>query len=177
MSLFSSEKADNLHELLLHELKDLYDAEHRILEALPKMAAAATNPELATAFRQHIKETEDQVVRLEDSFNLLNEKPQRQTCDAMKGLLEEGEHVLKGHMKGSVKDAALISAAQRVEHYEIAAYGTAHAFAVEMGHDQVAELLQKTLDEEGHADKTLTKVSKIVNAKANVHTKEIAGVQ
>lgn len=175
MSIFSSDvRAESLHELLIHELNDLYSAEKQILEALPKMAEAATAPELAKAFEHHLQETEDQVTRLEDAFHLLGTEPSHVTCDGMKGLLKEGEHILKSNLKASVKDAALIGAAQRVEHYEIAGYGTAHTYAVVMEHADVAELLQKTLDEEGNADKTLTKIAKIVNAKANTHKKGMA---
>jgi ferritin-like metal-binding protein YciE len=181
MSLFnlSQVEAASLHDLLLHELNDLYDAEKQLVEALPKMAEAASSSELAHAFRTHLEETKDHVTRLEDCFHLLNTEAKHHTCDGMKGLLMEGEHVIKGKMKGSVKDSALIAAAQRVEHYEIAGYGTARTFAEMMEHTQVAELLQKTLDEEGAADKLLTKIAKTTNEKANVHTKEmkeVAGV-
>lgn len=169
----SQVEAASLHDLLLHELNDLYDAEKRLVDALPKMAEAATDTDLKQAFRAHLAETQNHVTRLEDCFHLLNTEAEHQTCDGMKGLIMEGEHIIKGKMRASVKDAALISAAQRVEHYEIAGYGTAHTFAAMMEHTQVAELLQKTLDEEGAADKQLTKIAKIVNAKANVMTKEM----
>ncbi len=166
MLSFGKMEAATLTDLLHHELADLYDAEHRICEALPKMAEAASNPELKKAFRNHLEETEHQITRLEDAFAALECKPERQACDGMKGLLKEGEHVLEGKLRGSVKDAALISAAQRVEHYEMAGYGSAKAFALVLGHEDIARLLQQTLDEEGHADKLLTKIASTVNQKA-----------
>jgi ferritin-like metal-binding protein YciE len=175
----SQVEAASLHDLLLHELNDLYDAEKQLVAALPKMAEAAHDPQLKHAFREHLAETQNHMTRLEDCFHLLNTEAERQTCDGMKGLIMEGEHIIKGKMRASVKDAALIAAGQRVEHYEIAGYGTAHTFAEMMEHTQVAELLQKTLDEEGKADKLLTKIAKTVNSKANVSTKEmkeLAGV-
>lgn len=166
MAVFSSLKAENLRELLLHELGDLYDAEHRLVEALPLLAEAAQNRELTQAFKAHLKETEEHVLRLEEAFRRLEEEPKRETCAGMKGLIEEGNHVLKGSLTGAVKDAALISAAQRVEHYEMAAYGTAHAFALVLDLPQVAEILAKTLAEEKKSDMLLTEISKTVNQKA-----------
>ncbi|MBP9750848.1 MAG: ferritin-like domain-containing protein [Candidatus Peribacteraceae bacterium] len=167
MSFFSSAlEATSLRDLLLHEMKDLYDAEQQLIEALPKMAEHASSTELKKAFDEHLVQTEEHVVRLEDAFRLLDEKPEGQTCAGMQGLLTEGEHVLKSKLKGSVKDAALISAAQRVEHYEIAAYGTARSFAQTLGFEDVADLMQETLDEEGAADKLLTKIAGTVNEKA-----------
>jgi ferritin-like metal-binding protein YciE len=179
MSLLSLSQVEaaSLHDLLLHELNDLYDAEKRLVDALPKMADAATDTDLKHAFRDHLAETQNHVTRLEDCFSLLNTEAEHQTCDGMKGLIMEGEHIIKGKMRPSVKDAALIAAAQRVEHYEIAGYGTARTFADMMEHTQVAELLQKTLDEEGKADKLLTKIAKAVNSRANIGSKkEMAGV-
>jgi ferritin-like metal-binding protein YciE len=152
-------KIESLHALLLHELADLYDAEHQILDALKKMAEAATSPELKAAFEEHRGQTEGQVTRLEEAFGLLDEKAKRQHCPGMKGLLEEGEEMIKAEMPDVVRDCALIGSAQRVEHYEMAAYGTARALAEEMGHDEVAELLQATLDEEGETDQLLSELA------------------
>jgi ferritin-like metal-binding protein YciE len=147
------------HALLLHEMSDLYDAEHQILDALKEMAAAASVPELKFAFTEHRDQTEAQVKRLEQAFEALGEKPMREHCPGMKGLLEEGKELLKADMPDAVRDAALIGAAQRVEHYEMAAYGTARALAEEMGHEEVVDLLQETLDEEGATDKKLTSIA------------------
>lgn len=163
---YNSIEANTLQDLLIHELKDVYDAELQIIETLPKMADAASNSELSKAFKNHFEETKNHVMRLEDAFSILGVEPSRQTCDGMKGLLKEGAHVLQSKLKGSVKDSALIAAAQRVEHYEIAAYGCIVSFAKTLGHNDVAELLQQTLDEEGAADKSLSKVASTVNEKA-----------
>ena len=145
----------SLHALLLHELSDLYDAEHQILEALPKMAEAASSATLKEGFEAHIEQTEGQVARLEEAFKLLEEKPKRQHCPGMKGLLEEGAEVLKAEMPDEVKDAALIGAARRVEHYEQAGYACAIGLAQEMGHDDVVELLLETYNEEAETDEVL----------------------
>ncbi len=148
-----------MQELLLDEMKDLYDAEHRITKALPKLAKKATSPELADAFTTHLKQTEGHIKRLEKAFSLLGEKAKRKTCKAMKGLMEEGEEVLKEPMENHVKDAALIASAQRVEHYEMAGYGCVRTFASLLGHSDVADLLQQTLDEEGETDHLLTRIA------------------
>lgn len=152
-------KLVSLQELLLDEMKDLYDAEHRITKALPKLAKKATSPELADAFTTHLKQTEGHIKRLEKAFSLLGEKAKRKTCKAMKGLMEEGEEVLKEPMENHVKDAALIASAQRVEHYEMAGYGCVRTFASLLGHSDVADLLQQTLDEEGETDHLLTRIA------------------
>jgi ferritin-like metal-binding protein YciE len=152
-------KLNNLNDLLIDELKDLYDAEHQLTKALPKMAGAASNTQLQNAFNQHLAETEGHIRRLEQAFTALGEKASRKTCKAMKGLVEEGDEVIKEDGDPSVKDAALIGAAQRVEHYEMAGYGTARTFAQTLGLDEVAALLQETLDEEGNADKKLTQIA------------------
>ena len=159
MGLFTNLKFDSLDDLFHEQLQDLYDAEHRLTEALPKMVDAAHNPELKQAFDQHLSETRGQVRRLEEVFRILGREPKRSTCDAMKGLISEGDHVLSAKGDADVKDAALIAAAQRVEHYEIAGYGTVRTLAQRLGHHQIAELLQETLDEEGNADKILTEVA------------------
>lgn len=152
-------KLSSLNELFVEELKDLYDAEHQLTKALPKMAEAATNSQLKTAFTSHLRETEGHIQRLEQVFNLVGEKPSRKTCKAMKGLVEEGSEVIEEKADPEVKDAALIASAQRVEHYEIAGYGTLRTFAMTLGLDEAATLLQQNLDEEGNADKKLTQIA------------------
>ena len=159
MALFSNQKFENLDDLLMEQVQDLYDAEHRLLEALPKMEEAATNPELKGAFRSHLNETKGQVQRLEEVFRLLDSKPEREACDAMKGLISESEQMVEAKGEASVRDAALIAAAQRVEHYEMAGYGSARSFARMLKKDAVADLLEQTLSEEKHADETLTSVA------------------
>lgn len=167
MGLFSSLKFDSLEDLLVAQLKDLYDAELRLTEALPLMADAAHNPDLKNAFQQHLTETNSQVDRLEQAFNILNIQPERVTCDAMKGLIAEGDEIIKAKGSDDVRDAALIAAAQRVEHYEIAGYGATRTYAQQLGNQRIAQLLQATLDEEGNADKILTEIAEsIVNIKA-----------
>ena len=145
--------------MLIDELKDLNDVEHQITKALPKMAKAASNPQLQNAFTSHLNETEGQIRRLEDVFKALGLNASRKTCEAMKGLLKEGDEVLEEKADPDVKDAALITAAQRVEHYEIAGYGTMRTFAKMLGLNDVAQLLQETLNEEGAADKKLTQIA------------------
>lgn len=152
-------KMNSLQELLVEELKDLYDAEHQLTKALPKMAKAATNTQLQTAFTTHLSETEGHIRRLEQAFEAMGEKASRKTCKAMKGLVEEGSEVIEEDADPQVKDAALITAAQKVEHYEIAGYGSVRTFAQELGLNDVATLLQQNLDEEGAADKKLTKIA------------------
>lgn len=158
--------AETLKELLIEEIQDLYDAESQLVKALPKMAKAASNPELAAGFEQHLEETKGHVARLEQVFQALGEAVKAKTCAAMKGLIKEGGESIKDHDAGAVRDACLIGAAQRVEHYEIAAYGTARAFAEELGEEEVVTLLQETLDEEGATNKKLTAISTTVNADA-----------
>jgi len=152
-------KMKTLNDLFLHELKDLYHAEHQLLKALPKMAKAATSDELRMAFEDHLQETEGQVERLEQIFTELNVPARGIKCEAMEGLIKEGKEAIEEDLDDDVRDAALICAAQRVEHYEIAGYGCARTFAERLGHNHVAELLQQTLDEEGNADKKLTEIA------------------
>ena len=152
-------KLETLKDLYIHELKDLYSAETQLVRALPKMAKAASTPELKKAFEQHLKETERQVARLDKIAKRLDVKLSGKVCAAMKGLIEEGKEVIEEDGEGPVIDAALIAAAQRVEHYEISAYGTVRAIAEELGEDEVAKLLQQTLDEESATDEKLTKIS------------------
>ena len=155
-------KLKTLHDLYVDELKDLYSAEHQILKALPKMAEAATSPKLTKAFHDHVEETKEQVARLDKIFTKLDYSPRGKTCKAMKGLLEEGKEIIDGDAEPTVKDAALIAAAQRVEHYEMAGYGCVRTFARLLGEGWAADLLQETLDEEGAADKKLTKLAETV---------------
>jgi ferritin-like metal-binding protein YciE len=150
---------ESMQDLYLHELKDIHNAEKQILQALPKMAKAAQHQELRQAFEEHQRVTEEQVRRLETIFDDLGEKPGGKKCKGMEGLIEEGEEVLEEDADPDVRDAALIAAAQRVEHYEIAAYGTARTYARQLGFSKHAELLQQTLDEEGETDQRLTKLA------------------
>ena len=147
---------NTLQEALLLELQDLYNAEQQLVQGLPRMASAASNRDLKVAFEQHLSETKNQVARLEKVFSLMGERPRGETCEAMEGLIEEAEEVINASGDREVKDAVLIGAAQRVEHYEIAGYGTARAFAKQLGLDDVVDLLDETLDEESAADKKLT---------------------
>jgi ferritin-like metal-binding protein YciE len=158
---------DNLENVLELQLRDLMNAEEQLIEALPKMADAAHSPELKSAFQTHLAETRGQKTRLEQAFRMLGKEPQSETCDAMQGLVSEGQEVIGLNGDPDVKDAALIAAAQRVEHYEIAGYGCARTFARRLGHNDVAALLQETLDEEANADKILTHVAETgINAVA-----------
>jgi len=152
-------KLDTLRDLLVAELKDIYSAENQILKALPKMAGAATSTQLKTAFETHLKETEGQVKRLEQVFEKLGRSPSGKTCKAMQGLVEEGNELLKEDADPEVLDAALIAAAQKVEHYEIASYGTVRTYAAQLGDADICALLQQTLDEEGATDKKLTQLA------------------
>lgn len=158
--------AETFHEHFIEELQDIYHAENQLTKALPKMAKAASTPKLKAGFEKHLQETKGHIARLEQAFKLLDEPVKAKPCEAMKGLIKEGAEAIEDHDKGLVRDVALIGAAQRVEHYEIAAYGTVHAMAVLMKHTAVAKLLQKTLDEEGATDKKLTAVSVGVNQAA-----------
>jgi ferritin-like metal-binding protein YciE len=147
---------ESMEDLFLNELKDIYNAEKQILRALPRMAKAATTPELQQAFTKHLKETEGQVQRLERIFKSLGESPRGKKCKGMEGLIEEGKEILQEEGADEVIDAALIAAAQRVEHYEIAAYGCLRTYAQLLGYDDADRLLQQTLEEEEKTDKTLT---------------------
>jgi ferritin-like metal-binding protein YciE len=150
---------ESMQDLYLHELKDMYSAEKQILQALPKMASKANHNELRKAFEEHQATTEEQVRRLETIFDELGKKPGGKKCKGMEGLIEEGEELLEEDADPDVRDAALIGAAQRVEHYEIAGYGTARTYARQLGFDRQAELLQRTLEEEGETDERLTRLA------------------
>ena len=145
--------------LFLDTLKDIYYAEKKILTALPKMAEAASHAELKKAFEQHLKQTEGQVQRLETIFESLGEKPTGKKCVAMAGLIKEGDELIKEGLEPDVLDAALIGAAQKVEHYEMAGYGTARTWAKRLGEQEACELLQQTLEEEAATDQKLTKLA------------------
>lgn len=149
-----------LRELFIEELQDLYSAEQQLLNALPKMAGAATNEDLRDAFQSHLDETRTQVGRLEDIFRTMNVPARAETCEAMKGLIKEGEEAIECSADLTVRDVGLIAAAQRVEHYEIAVYGTLIALVDHLDEDsKVKDLLKETIDEEGAADKKLTKLA------------------
>jgi len=168
MGLFSSGTTlDTFDTLFVEQLEDLYDAEQRLTKALPLMAQAAHNATLKNAFQEHLKQTETHVNRLTEAFKLLGKTARSKTCDAMKGLVSEGQEVISAKGDPDVKDAALIAAAQRVEHYEIAGYGCARTFAQRLGRADVARLLQQTLDEEAATDKKLTALAEqVINPKA-----------
>jgi ferritin-like metal-binding protein YciE len=156
-------KIQSFQELYLHELQDLYNAEHQITKALPKMANAAQNPQLRAAFEEHLMQTKGQIERLERIFTALGEKPGGVMCKAMEGLAKEGDEIMKEVAAGEILDAALIAAAQRVEHYEMAGYGTARTYAHLLGHHDQEKLLQATLDEEGQTDKKLNTLAEKIN--------------
>src|SRR5579883_1723937 len=157
-------KFQTLHDLYLEELRDLYSAEKQILKALPKVIDATKSQELRQALTHHLQETQGHAQRLEQVFKLHNEEDKAVTCDGMKGILEEGEDILDHDENPDVRDAGIISACQRVEHYEMAAYGSVRTWAEQMGHTEAARILQQTLDEEKHADKKLTEVAMSLNA-------------
>jgi ferritin-like metal-binding protein YciE len=155
-----------INELLLDELKDLYSAEKQITKALPKMAKAASSQDLKSAFESHLEETQGHVERLDKIFENLGKSPRGKTCHGMQGLLEEGSEMISESEKGPVRDAGLISAAQRVEHYEMAGYGSVREFASILGQNEIASLLEETLGEEKAADEKLTGIAKKVNPQA-----------
>lgn len=155
-----------LDDLFLDTLKDIYYAERQILKALPKMAKAATSPELKAGFEQHHTETEGQVERLQQVFDILGKPARGKTCDAILGILEEGKEIMDEYKGASALDAGLVAAAQAVEHYEIARYGTLVAWAKQLGHDDIAQLLAETLSQEEATDQKLTKVAQSVNKQA-----------
>jgi len=168
-------KLDTLKTLYTNELRDLYNAEGQLLKALPKMAKAASSDELKDAFEKHLEQTKSHVERLEEVFEDIGEKPKGKTCRAMKGLIEEGSEILQEDGEESVIDAGIIVAAQKVEHYEIAGYGSVRTFAQLLGKDRSAELLQTTLEEESEANQLLNKLAEdIVNPEALMEP-ELAG--
>ena len=150
---------ETLKDLYIHELKDLYSAEKQIIRALPKMVKAATNEQLKAGFQQHLEETKEQAVRLEKLLKSHGQSTRGPKCKGMEGLLKEGEEMIEEEADEEVRDAGLIAAAQRVEHYEIAGYGCARTYAQTLGDKEGAKVLQQTLDEEGATDKKLTKLA------------------
>jgi ferritin-like metal-binding protein YciE len=160
-------KLDSLQKLYIAELQDLYSAENQILKALPKMAKAASSPDLQAAFQDHLEQTRGQVQRLETIFERLGKSPKGKKCKGMEGLIEEGKEMMEEDADPAVLDAALISAAQRVEHYEMAGYGTVRTYAQMLNQEEDARLLQETLDEEGDTDKRLTELAEsLINVEA-----------
>jgi ferritin-like metal-binding protein YciE len=170
MPLFTTTDFNSFNDLFVNQIEDLYDAENRLTKALPKMAEAASSSQLKQAFQSHLTETQGHVSRLEQIFREVNVDPKRETCEAMKGLIAEGEEMIKAHGDPDIKDAALIAAAQRVEHYEISGYGTARAFARRLGLNQAVTLLEQTLNEEKAADEKLNRI-----AESSVNLKATAG--
>lgn len=162
-------KVNSLKELYVEELKDTYDAEKQIVKALPKMVKAASTPELQKAFEAHLEQTKGHVQRLEQIFQGLGEEPKAKKCDGMRGILEEGEEVVSEGSEGPVRDAGLIAGAQRVEHYEMAVYGSLKTWAEQLNDDQAAQLLEETLNEEKKADQKLTQI-----AESSVNTEAAA---
>lgn len=160
--------AETMEEMLVSELRDLYSAENQITKALPKMAKAAGADELKSAFETHLKQTEGHIKRLERAFEALGKSAHGKTCKGMKGLIEEGEENMKD-TEGEIRDAAMIAAAQKVEHYEMAGYGSARAWAQQLGQNEIADLLQQTLNEEGETDHKLTQIATRVNRQAKKH--------
>jgi ferritin-like metal-binding protein YciE len=155
-----------LTDLYIHELKDLYSAEKQIIKALPKMAKAATNPELKAGFEQHLEESKDHALRLEKILSSHDQTTRGPKCKGMEGVLEEGSEIIEEEADDDVRDAGLIAAAQRVEHYEIAGYGTARTYAELLGDKDGAKILQLTLDEEAATDKKLTAAAEKINVTA-----------
>jgi ferritin-like metal-binding protein YciE len=157
---------DSLHELFVEQLRDIYDAENQLVKALPKMAKAASNDELRSGFEHHLEQTKEHIDRLETIFNNLEEEPEGESCKGMAGLIAEGKEAIEADCDDDVKDAWLIAAAQRVEHYEIAAYGTVKSMASLLDEEEAAGLLEETLNEEKETDQLLTEISEEINAQA-----------
>lgn len=170
---------ESIRELLVEQMKDLYDAEKQLVKALPKMAKAASNDQLKEAIESHLEQTRGHVQRLEQAFQLLDQKAKSKPCQAMKGLVEEGKQTLEEDFSEPLLDSAIICAAQKVEHYEIAGYGTVKAWASSLGLDEVAELLEETLAEEKEADEKLNEIAGEVleEAKASEQSQEEAEEQ
>src|ERR1700726_1826200 len=160
-------ETNTLRELYVGELRDIYDAEKQLIKALPKMAEAATSEDLRSGFEEHLEQTKGHAERLEQIFSELGEKPTGKKCKGMQGLVSEGKEVIDEDFEGEGKDAALISAAQRVEHYEIAAYGTVRTYAEILGDQSAVELLEQTLQEEKETDEKLTELAQSINVEAS----------
>jgi ferritin-like metal-binding protein YciE len=161
-------KIETMQDLFLEQIQDLYDAEQRLTKALPEMAEASSSPELRDAFERHLGETEGQITRLEQIFQSMGRDAKGTTCDAMKGLIKEGDEMVSDTDASAVRDAGLIASANRVEHYEIAAYGSARSFAQSLGMDRAVSLIEETLEEEKAADRKLTQIAEsLVNSEAS----------
>jgi ferritin-like metal-binding protein YciE len=157
---------DTLQKLYVEELRDLHSAERQIIQALPKMIKAATSPDLKAGLQEHLDVTREQLARLDQIFEKLGKKGTGKKCKGMEGVLADGKEVLEEDMEDDVRDAAIISAAQHVEHYEMAGYGTVRTYAGLLGETEAMKLLQQTLDEEGDADKQLTQLAEKINVEA-----------
>jgi len=160
-------RKDSLRQLYIDELRDLYNAETQLVKALPKMAKASSNAELRQGFEEHLRQTSEQVSRLEQIFNMLGEKPTGKKCLGMEGLVKEGAETMQEDYEDAVMDAAIIGAAQRVEHYEIAGYGTVRTFAELLGENEHVSLLEQTLEEEKQTDEKLTQLAENINSQAS----------
>jgi len=165
-------KITTLHDVYVEQLRDLYSAENQLIKALPKMAQAASSPELAQGFEDHLEQTKEHAARLEKIFEGLGEKPTGKKCKAMEGLVKEGAETIKENATPAAKDALLIAAAQRVEHYEIAGYGTVKNYAKLLGEDEATEFLDQTLQEEVETDEKLTEAAESINVDAEAGVKE-----
>ena len=163
---------NTLRDLYIDELCDIYDAENQLVKALPEMADAATSEELRSAFQEHLEQTKGHVQRLDQIFEALDEKPTGKKCKGMQGLVSEGKEMIDEDYEADIKDAGLISAAQRVEHYEIAAYGTVRNFATILGEQQAVSLLEETLEEEKEPHQTLTEIAENINTGAAASEEE-----
>lgn len=152
-------KLETLEDLFIHDLQDLYSAEKMIIDALPKMINGASSPQLKESFQNHLEQTRQQASRLESVFEMLDIEPEAPGCEGMEGIIKEGEKILSAEGSPSVKDAALIGAAQKVEHYEISGYGTARTYAQTLGFNDIAQMLQTTLKQESHTDELLTQIA------------------
>jgi|SRR5437879_3086517 len=171
-------KVNSLRDLYVEQLKDLYDAENQIIKALPKMAETANSEDLRSAFEEHLEKTRGHAQRIERIFEEMGEKAKSQKCKGMEGLIKEGSEVIEEDMDEDVKDAALIAAAQRVEHYEIAGYGTVRTYATLLGERDAAALLEQTLEEEKEADQTLNDIAEHINVEANeAEEEEVQGAK
>jgi ferritin-like metal-binding protein YciE len=168
-------KANSLYELYVEQLRDLYDAEHQIIKALPKMISAASSKDLKQGLTEHLDVTKNQATRIEQIFEDLGEKPKTEKCKGMQGILAEGNDLVGDLKDPNVRDAGIIAAAQRVEHYEMAGYGTARTFATILDEPEASKLLQQTLDEEKEADQTLTDLAGKINETASAKTGETEG--
>ena len=167
MALFSM-KIDNLQELFVEQLRDLYDGEQQITEALPKLIEKASNPELKNALKEHLNVTKQQIMRLEQILKGLNEKPTGESCKGMKGVIKEGDDLVSKAKDPAVRDASIITAAQRVEHYEMAGYGTVKTYARQLNRPEYAGILEQILSEEKEADEKLSQIADSVNIEAKV---------